>query len=338
VPWRAAASVAVGLAIGVTPLWGLHFWLVLAVCVPLRLDSRIAYLAANISLPFIAPFLTAAEIEIGLFARSGHWMAVDARAIEAHGAAAFALDLVIGTLLFSPAVATLGFVATYALARRWRKAYPPADPLEAALLRAGDRYRGSERFYVRAKIASDPVVRDVLALGALGEIVDVGCGRGQMVVVLLEAGHATRGSGFDWDGKKIEAARAAAEGLPASFALGDSRNPAIADCDTVLLIDVLHYLTDEEQDVLLARATRAARARVVVRELDPNRGWRSGVTRVQEAITTAFRWNRGARVRVRPISEIERALKERGFAVSVVPCWGATPFSNVLVMGTRIPT
>jgi len=335
VPRRAAASVAVGLAIGVTPLWGLHFWIVLGTCLALRLDVRIAYLAANVSLPFIAPFVTLAEIQIGAFVRVGQFLPIDADALRTHGAGALAHDLALGTALLAPAVALIGGALTYLLARRWRGSHAPKDDLEAALLRAGKRYRGAPGHYVRAKIASDPVVREVAALGDLGEVVDVGCGRGQMLVVLLEAGRATRGVGFDWDAAKVEIARAAAAGLPATFESGDLHVHAIASCDTVLLIDVLHYVTDAEQDALLGRAAAVARHRIVVRDLDPDRGWRSGVARVHEVIVTRLGINRGARIHVRPISAITSTLEARGFAVSVAPCWGATPFANVLVVGTK---
>ena len=119
-PWRAAASVAVGLAIGVTPLWGAHWAIVLAVCVPLRLDAPIAFLASNISLPFIAPFLTVAEIEIGAWVRTGHAIAIDRDEIRAHGVGAFVAELAIGTALLAPAIAALGGAIAYALVA-WRR-------------------------------------------------------------------------------------------------------------------------------------------------------------------------------------------------------------------------
>src|SRR5262249_41963184 len=50
-PARLAGSLAVGLAIGLLPLYGLHLALVLAVCLPLRFDSRLSYVAANVSIP-----------------------------------------------------------------------------------------------------------------------------------------------------------------------------------------------------------------------------------------------------------------------------------------------
>jgi uncharacterized protein (DUF2062 family) len=119
-PWRAAASVAVGLAIGVTPLWGVHWAIVLAVCVPLRLDAPIAFLASNISLPFIAPFLTFAEIEIGAWVRTGHAIAIDREEIRAHGAGAFVAELAIGTALLAPVTAAVGGAIAYALVA-WRR-------------------------------------------------------------------------------------------------------------------------------------------------------------------------------------------------------------------------
>jgi uncharacterized protein (DUF2062 family) len=334
-PWRAAASVAFGPAIGVTPLWGLHLWIVLGACLPLRLDVRIAYLAANVSLPFIAPFVTLAEIQIGAFARSGHVLPIDTDALRAQGAWAFAQDLVLGTVLFAPAVALVGGALIYLLANNWRTSHTPKDALEAALLRAGTRYRGAPGHYVRAKITSDPVVREVAMLGALGEVVDVGCGRGQMLVVLLEAACATRGVGFDWDVAKIEIARAAATGLPATFESGDILVHPINTCDTVLLVDVLHYLTDAEQDELLDRAAAAAGQRIVIRDLDPHRGWRSTVAWVHEAVVTRLGINRGSRINIRPVSAITRVLEGHGFTPSVAPGWGATPFANILIVGTK---
>jgi len=103
--WRAAASVAVGVFIGVTPLWGTHVFLVLAVCLPLRLDARIAFVGSNVSLPFIAPFLTLAEIQLGALARTGATLPIDRATLASHGLAAFAVDLAVGTAVLAPTAA-----------------------------------------------------------------------------------------------------------------------------------------------------------------------------------------------------------------------------------------
>ena len=113
-PRRAASSVAVGLAIGVTPLWGAHWAIVLAVCVPLELDAAIAFLASNVSLPFIAPFLTFAEIEIGAWLRTGRALPLDVEAVRKSGVGGFLAELAMGTVVLAIAMASLGFAVTYA--------------------------------------------------------------------------------------------------------------------------------------------------------------------------------------------------------------------------------
>lgn len=119
-PRRAALSVALGLAIGMTPLWGVHWLLVVALCMPLRLDVPVAFLASNVSLPFIAPFLTFAEIATGHLLREGALPALDLNTLKRTGPGGFALDLVVGTIVLAPAVGALGGAITGALVRSWR--------------------------------------------------------------------------------------------------------------------------------------------------------------------------------------------------------------------------
>ena len=205
--------------------------------------------------------------------------------------------------------------------------------------RVAERYSSvSARMYARGKLGSDPIAEQLVALGrerSLGAVVDVGCGRGQMGIMLLEAGVATSVVGIDWDEGKLADARAAAEGLAATFEKSDVREASPPACDTLLLVDVLHYLTDKQQIAVLERCMQSARKCVVLRELDPDRGWRSATTRAQEAVTTFFGYNVGERVRVLPIASFTEVLERGGFSTRVEPSWGKTPFSNVMVVATR---
>jgi trans-aconitate methyltransferase len=192
--------------------------------------------------------------------------------------------------------------------------------------------------YAKGKLGSDPIAAQLVELGRsrhLGDVLDVGCGRGQMDILLLEAGVATRVLGVDWDEPKLADARVAADGLDATFEKGDVRELVATPCDTALLIDVLHYLTDKQQIDVLERAASAARTCVVLRELDPDRGWRSATTKMQEAVTTFFGYNVGERVRVLPIASFVAPLERAGFTVRVEPSWGSTPFANVAVIATK---
>lgn len=341
-PGKAAASVALGLIVGVTPLWGLHLWIVLGVGLALRLDVPLAYLAANISIPPLLPFITAAEIEIGALLRTGAFLGLTRAEIGARGVAAFLKDLWIGTAVLGPALATVFGGVTYAaVAHRRGGAAPAPAPPEDPIERVAARYaHGSiaTRMYVAGKLRSDPVGSAVVALGhhaPLGAVLDLGCGRGQLALLLLEAGVATEVHGLDWDAAKVDEATRAAEGLRATFAPGDVRTFDAEPADTVLLIDVLHYFTESEQSEILARAAGAAQKRLVVRDIDPERGLRSALTRLQERLTTRAKYNTGERVRVRSMREVRRELEALGFTVTIEPCWGKTPFSNVLVVAAR---
>ena len=102
---------------GVTPLYGVHLPLVLLICLPLRLDAVVAYLAANISMPLIAPLLIFAEVELGGRALTGQWIALSLSEVKARGSAQFGRELLWGTAILSPLSAIFGGALTYAVAR-----------------------------------------------------------------------------------------------------------------------------------------------------------------------------------------------------------------------------
>jgi uncharacterized protein (DUF2062 family)/2-polyprenyl-3-methyl-5-hydroxy-6-metoxy-1,4-benzoquinol methylase len=385
-PARAAAAVGIGLFIGSQPIFGCHTPLVLIICLWFRLDAAICWVAANISNPFFAPALLTIEVQVGALVRTGSLIRIDHEFAElglAGFVRAFAGDLFLGAPFVGLALAAGGGLITYggvALKRRFspgqkRKPYrlpPNAPPWVQAVERVAARYAPLEdatpaqktRFhYVRTKLLGDPVARLIADIegareGVLGEVLDIGTGAGQLPILLLELGRATKVRGFDWDAAKVEDAKRAAQlrdagkaaesgsaaqdpGSPgaaeAEFWRDDARSAALGEADTVMLIDLLHYFRIDEQDAILRRAAAAVRpgGRILVREADTEQGLRSTVTRIEEAIFTTLRFNRGERVRFRPSSEITGILAELGFTCRVVPAWGKTPFSNVLIVGSR---
>src|SRR5690348_2213389 len=151
--------------------------------------------------------------------------------------------------------------------------------------RVAQRYQDCGRFarhYVAAKLRRDPVHRDILSLAAgeaFGDVVDIGCGRGQLAVALLDAGLARSVLGLDCNADHLRQARRAAKGLAFTTTVQDlAQRQDVPDATTMLLIDVLYQLESELQMALLQAAIRATRKRIVIRTLDPNRGLRSRVT------------------------------------------------------------
>jgi uncharacterized protein (DUF2062 family) len=340
-PGRVALAVAIGLFIGCLPLYGLHLALCLVVCVPRRLDSVLAYLAANISNPFVAPFLITLEIEIGSLLLTGEHAAFDLERARATGIAGFFQQAAAGSVFVGGALALLGGLLAFVLARPvLRKS--PDDIRDEAIRRTIDRYRGArlaDRMYVAGKLQQDPILGEISALdGDFGRVLDAGAGRGQLGLSLLELGRVTRLSGFDSDPRKVALAQAAGQGQ-AHYEVGDLAGFEWPASDSVLLIDVLHYLPIDEQDAVLGRAAASVPigGRVVVREVDAALGVRSGVTRATEWFTTTIGLNRArSRLEYRSAREIVDRLESLGCSCEMRSASQGTPFANVLIVATRI--
>lgn len=210
-------------------------------------------------------------------------------------------------------------------------------PFDEVAHAVASRYRRGAHYYVRSKLRIDPVARSLYELAAaepFGHVADLACGRGQFAIQLLAAGLAESVTGIDWDEDKVRIASDAAGDLAAKFEHGDVREATIAEVDTVMLIDVLHYLTAQEQDALLRRAAKAARRRVVVRDVDPSRGASSALTQGWEWITTTLGYNRGERVSPRSFDDLAAILESEGFRVTREVC-SAKGLSNMLMVGRR---
>lgn len=212
-----------------------------------------------------------------------------------------------------------------------------------AVARVAARYRDTGRFarhYVAAKLRTDPVHADLLALaaaeGGFGAVVDAGCGRGQLGLLLLEAGVAASVLGLDRNAAHLAAGTRASGTLAWRGQHQDfGHAAALPAADTVLLIDVLYQLDTAAQIALLHGAAHAARARVIVRTADPDLGFRA---RLSEALERAGRrvWpHSGARVNARPIAALAAPLQQAGFRVAITPCSRGTPFANVMLVARR---
>ena len=349
-PARVALAVGSGLFIGSLPVYGLHFFLCLLWCLPLGLDFVATYLAANVSNPFVAPFLVTLEIEVGSLVITGHHAAFSLARAKQTGILGFAWQAGVGSVFVGLGLALLGGGAAY-LALRSRRRNPSAEVtdetalsneerLEAAMLRTIERYRHApigDRFYVAAKLRSDPVTRLLAALpGDFGRVLDAGAGRGQFGLLLSELGRCQTLVGFDGDRRKVELFRVAARDSAQVLACDLLELPTV-EADTVLLIDVLHYLPRAEQDELLARAAaRVPHGRILIRELDAVAGARNALTRVGEWMAKITRYNRGRAARwYRPASELVVELTAHGFSCQVLGASAGTPFGNVLIVATR---
>lgn len=294
---RAAASVGVGLWVGCLPLYGLHFPLCLAITLPLSLDLVLAYLAANVSNPLFAPFLVYAEVQVGALLLDGHFAPFSLEHARAAGVTGFLTQALVGSLAVGTTLGLVGAAITLLVVRRERPPRPML--LDDALSKTLARYARAprrDRVYLASKLFSDPLYLELAQTGeSLGDVLDVATGRGQTPLLLLELGRARSVVGFDWDERKIAVAAAAAGGA-GTFEVADVTALSLPSADSVLLVDVLHYLAEAERKHLLEAVTRALRAggRVLVRELDPGRGLPSRIGIWAERLAARSGMNRGA--------------------------------------------
>jgi len=338
-PGRAAASVAIGLFVGCLPIYGVQLLVVLAVCVPLRLDAAIAYVAAHVSNPFTLPFVLAGELEIGSLILTGHHAAFDLDGARRLGVTAIGAQIVCGSVILGASLAALGALLT------WFVIQCITDLANRAFVdarrRTLARYAGaphSVRGYLASKLRTDPALRNIVALpGSFGRVVDAGCGYGQIALALIELGRADRVTGFDDDDARLAIANQAA-GTSAQFERQSLADVAFPEADTILFVDSLHYLPVAEQDRVLARAAKALSpgGRIVVRDVDAGPSIRSAITEGVERIAAIVRGN-SSDFGFRPTTDLVAVLGRLGLLPNTVRSdrldWSIT--NNVLTIGTK---
>jgi SAM-dependent methyltransferase len=210
----------------------------------------------------------------------------------------------------------------------------PAFAIARTVRRYAAAPRG-DRFYVSFKLRLDPVFRELARMGPLGSVIDAGCGRGQLGVCLMESGLVSALSGFDYDARKVALASAAAP--EAEFVTADATSFVFPNADTILLVDVLHYLEPDAQDLLLKRAAcaLAAEGRLIVREVGGRQRGSGWLTRTLEHIGAKLGINRAQTLSFRPLAELIQALEQLGLQCHTTDASQGTPLSNSLIVASR---
>jgi SAM-dependent methyltransferase len=220
---------------------------------------------------------------------------------------------------------------------------------------AASRYRAHDRFarhFAFGKLTRDPAFRYLLQNGLIRDgarLLDLGCGQGLLTALLLAAGdrHAQRSwpeawaappspgemRGVDLMQRDVERARSAA-GPAATFVCGDIRTADIGAVDTVVILDVLHYIDFAAQEDVLRRI-RAAFGNggvLLLRVGDQSSSLRFRFTDAVDRAVMALRGHRLERLYTKPLAVWKKQLAEMGFCVEAIPMSAGTPFANVLLV------
>ena len=353
---RETAAVALGVFIGCLPLYGLHLTICWIVGFLLGLNRLKMYFAANVSNPFVAPWLVFAEVQVGAWVRRGSFHPVTREYIASTGLSVFGIDALVGSLFVGATLAVLAALRTYSLARAPAEADRPFAEL---VRRASDRYVGTSITaweFARGKLRMDPIYRATLSPDVLpsgGTLLDAGCGQGLALALLLEARNAVengtwpahwpppprfdRMTGIELRKRVVKIARAALE-ADAEIIDADVRATPLAPAHAILLFDVLQLLPPSDQETLLANM--AARLDgdgvLLVREADASAGWRFAAVRLGNRLKliVSGKWRQPFHPRTE--ADWRACFARHGFQIDARPM-GKPPFANVMFRLTAAP-
>lgn len=232
---------------------------------------------------------------------------------------------------------------------------PETRPLFDAATRP---YAGAGRYawhFARGKLRHDPVFFSLMRRGLLpdrGTLLDLGCGQGILLALLTAAKEQYLAGawprdwpapplhlalrGFDLRKDCVDAARQALGG-GAQVTQGDVRRLDLPPCAAIVIFDVMLYLSEAEQQLLLDRAAAALEpgGLLLLREADAEAGLPFKVTKWIEQVSTVLRGDSGQALHYRGAIEWVAELAERGLAAGAEPMSEGTPFGNVLFVARK---
>ncbi len=236
----------------------------------------------------------------------------------------------------------------------------PADLLE----QASAPYRPLGEFawrFARGKLGGDPAFAGLLQRGLLparSRVLDIGCGQGLLAALLgsldgqsVAERHWPSGwpaapaqcqvHGIELRPHDVETARQALAhlGERARFTLGDMCRADFGQADTVVLLDVLHYVDHAAQLDVLRRVKTALApgGTLLLRVGDASAGMPFRISNWVDTLVVFLRSGRLARLYCRTLADWQALLRNLGFAVEALPMDQGTPFANSLLVARLAP-
>ncbi len=217
------------------------------------------------------------------------------------------------------------------------------------------RYRHVGRYayhFARSKLRHDPVFTAILRLGLISgarNILDLGCGIG-LLASWLRGAHDVHAAGrwpagwpvppspdhiqgIDHDARDLRCAHAALGEL-AEFVCADARAAPFGRPDTVVILDMLHYMQFAAQVEVLAhvRAAIEEDGVLILRIGDASAGLRFKISEWVDRGVLIARRGYMRRLYCRTLPEWRALLEHVGFRSDCIPMAAGTPFANQLLI------
>ena len=369
-PGRESAAIGIGVFIGCLPTYGFHLLLCTAAGTVFRLNRLKMYLAANISNPFVAPWLILLEIQTGAWLRRGSFLPLTMETVQTVSVTSAGADLLIGAVAIGTLLGGLVSGMTYALLRGTTE----HDAFTTLVRLTADRYINGGIVaweFARGKLRADPVYKALVCGGLLtrpparpvpsggasqpteagGTLLDVGCGMGLSLALVAEARRASMAGVWPaaWPlpprfdnvigievRSRVAAVASAALAGDALVIVGDALVSVPERFKTVLLFDVLHMMRRDEQEALIAALASALDpdGLMLIREADATAGWRFTAVRWGNRLKALAFGSWRQQFHFRAASEWPACLARHGLHAEVREMSEGTPFANVLFVAT----
>ena len=337
-PGPAAAAVFWGVLIGVVPIYGLQTLAALGLAIVLRLNKPLILAATFINNPFFLPFLIGGSLEVGSFMRTGKWQAwqlsafTNKQLLESE-----ALSWVLGSIVVGVVAGAICAAITAAVVS-WTA--PAQRRLRERIRFVNRTFAGCASFdrgFVRWKMRLDRIF-SILAAEELGTgtVVDLGCGYGMALCFTAFNQPERRLAGCDLNAHRIDVARQALSAMNAETVVCDVRDYQLPSAGLILILDVLQYLSAEEQLALLERCCLALEpgGRLIFRVHDRERGlWSFFVLAFDRLLFTAE--HVGHRPLMLSAEQYRNALIEAGMQVEMRRFRNLLPFAHILFLARR---
>ena len=345
-PGKVGLGVGLGVFVGCSPFWGVHLPIAVLLATLFRLNRMIVYASAYIGNPLTVGPILFTEIQVGHRILHGAWLPVTLADVETLGVLGIFTNLLIGSLVLGAVLGGLLGVAAWLISRAGGHHESYRAIVDASVVRFADvSIRDAEA--ARARLMRDPIYpflihEDVLGSGA--RILDLGCGRGLigvLVGLLTRASMSRSYLGVDQCDRYVRAARQALEDFPGcavqTVDLRDFDPPA---ADVVVINDVLRFLPFTAQDALLRRLARALPpgARVFIRAKDAAGGWRFAAAAFWDAAKIVVPGHPRHGTHHRRAGDLRNALLATGFSVRDRTVQRAASSAWVLLEAVRHPT
>ncbi len=212
--------------------------------------------------------------------------------------------------------------------------------------------------FAKGKLGGDPAFAGMLRLGLIPDnarVLDLGCGQGLLAACLWAAEQQqaqgrwfvgwkpapknVKVHGIELMPKDVERAREALKALGdrATFECANICDAVFAPCDSVVILDVLHYIPFEAQEDVLKRIFNALSSdgKLLLRVGDAAGGLPFKISNWVDAVVTTIRGHRLSRLYCRTVVDWSAALNNVGFNVEPMPMNEGTPFANILLICTK---